>query len=212
MGRAFRDASVALEATERAAVQRRRQLGRLYAALVILSGLVVTMCGVAFHWRQQLAAGDALLNMSLFLLISGFVTAVLPLFLSNLRRTYNMHPVGRSVRDVAVLLLLVASMAQIPALVALFFHIWVTGSLRTIIIAVLIVYNASIVLNLVWSRVLSRPHRPSVRHRNFSLNILDIFAVSTPKGDAGFQRDWQLIDGDFGYPSSSDDDAPWPTA
>ncbi len=60
--RAFLDASVALETTERAAAQRRtRQLRRLAAALVVLLVLTATVGGVAFYQRQaavsrQLAA------------------------------------------------------------------------------------------------------------------------------------------------------------
>jgi hypothetical protein len=156
-----------------------------------------------------LGKSDAVLITSLIGLIVGFFTAVIPPLLSNLRRTFNMRPVDRSTRTVA---LIMASIIQIPALVSLFFHIWVTSSLRTMAIAVLIAYNASIVLILALSRVRSKPHRPSVRHRNSNLNILDIFAVATPKGDAGFQRDWQLIGSDFASAGSSDDDAPGPPA
>lgn len=39
--------------------------------------------------------------------------------------------------------------------------------------------------------------------RNFNLNILDVFGVSTPTGEAGFERDWHLISGDFEVASSN---------
>jgi energy-coupling factor transporter ATP-binding protein EcfA2 len=193
---------------------RRDRLRRQRAIIVLSVLLVLAVAASVLAVTQQreaaiLGKSDAVLITSLIGLIAGFFTVVLPPLLSNLRRTFNMRPVDRSARRVA---LIMASIIQIPALVALFFHIWVTSSLRTMAIAVLIAYNASIVFILALSRVRSKPHRPSVRHRNSNLNILDIFAVATPKGDAGFQRDWQLIGSDFASAGSLDDDAPRPPA